>query len=46
MRGRKTEMSLLESNFKASAVNMGKVSFDSTSTIKGMIFVPRYDEAV
>ena len=26
------------SNFKASAVNMGKVSFDSTSTIKGMIF--------
>ena len=32
------EMSLLGSNFKASAVNMGKVSFDSTSTIKGMIF--------
>lgn len=31
-------MSLLGSNFKASAVNMGKVSFDSTSTIKGMIF--------
>jgi len=31
-------MSLLGSNFKASAVNMGKVSFDSTSTIKGIIF--------
>ena len=31
-------MSLLGCNFKASEVNMGEVSFDSTSTIKGMIF--------
>ena len=31
-------MSLLGCNFKASALNMGEVSFDSISTIKGMIF--------